>query len=58
MTNRREFLKSAAIGVPLIVAGQGFSQKKSGEIYVKPVVVSTWDSGIRANAEAWKVLAN
>lgn len=57
MTNRREFLKSAAVGVPLIVAGQALGQKTAGVIYGKPVVVSTWDSGIRANAAAWKVLA-
>lgn len=49
-------MKSAAAGVPLIAAGQVFGQKKAGTSYAKPVVISTWDSGIRANAAAWKVL--
>ncbi len=50
-------MKIAAAGVPLMTAGQIFGQKKTGTSYAKPVVISTWDSGIRANAAAWMVLA-
>jgi len=57
MTNRRDFLKSAAVGLPLIAAGDAFGRNQPGQLFAKPVVVSTWDSGIRANAAAWKVLS-
>lgn len=54
--NRRDFLKAAAIGLPLLAASQSSAQTSKRKLYAKPVVVSTWDSGIRANAAAWKVL--
>src|SRR5438132_6064936 len=56
MSDRRTFLKSSLIGLPLIASTDGLSQKKTDTIYRKPLVVSTWDSGIRANAAAWKLL--
>src|SRR5580765_2481153 len=56
MTNRRDFLKAAAAGLPLLAANEVLAQKGIKNAYKKPVVVSTWDSGIRANAAAWKVL--
>lgn len=54
MANRRDFLKSAAAvaALPLAVADQA-----KADSFGRPVVVSTWDSGIRANAAAWKVLS-
>jgi N4-(beta-N-acetylglucosaminyl)-L-asparaginase len=57
--NRRRFLKFPLIGIPLLldqrVIGQKFEVRST--IGVKmPVVVSTWDSGTRANAAAWPVL--
>lgn len=55
MTNRRTFLKSSLAGLPLLVSQQVNGQTAKS-VYKKPVVVSTWDSGIRANAAAWKVL--
>ncbi|MFM9449543.1 hypothetical protein, partial [Streptomyces acidiscabies] len=33
-----------------------FSGKASGTILQKPIVVSTWDAGIRANMAAWEIL--
>lgn len=57
MSDRRSFIKSSLLGVPLIASGTGFSQKRSDPAFKKPLVVSTWDSGLRANAAAWKVLA-
>ncbi len=56
MTNRRDFLRLSAIGLPLIAAGRAFGQKMPVARYSMPLVVSTWDSGIRANAAAWNVL--
>ncbi len=45
-----------AAGIPLIASARGFGRARAAEVYAKPLVVSTWDSGIRANAAAWKVL--
>ena len=56
MTNRRDFLKAAAAGLPLAAVGSVQGTEASRAPYAKPVVVSTWDSGISANAAAWKVL--
>ncbi|MEP6787010.1 MAG: isoaspartyl peptidase/L-asparaginase, partial [Acidobacteriota bacterium] len=58
MTNRRDFLKAAAAGLPLLATGDVLAQNRVKSFYKKPVVVSTWDSGIRANAAAWKVLSD
>lgn len=50
--DRRRFLELPLVGLPLLIANSGFGQTK-----IKiPVVVSTWDSGIRTNAAAWPVL--
>ncbi len=56
MTNRRDFLKTAALGLPLLASVDVLGQKSRAIKYDAPLVVSTWDSGIRANAAAWKVL--
>src|SRR4051812_25897097 len=56
MSDRRTFIKSSLIGLPLLATTDVLMQKGSDAVYKKPMVVSTWDSGIRANAAAWKVL--
>ncbi|MGB2750931.1 MAG: N(4)-(beta-N-acetylglucosaminyl)-L-asparaginase [Pyrinomonadaceae bacterium] len=56
MTNRRSFLKASLAGLPLLAATEAVGQKSAVQVYKKPLVVSTWDSGLRANAAAWKVL--
>ncbi len=43
--------------MPLIAASQSSSNARTGDRFAKPLVVSTWDSGVRANAAAWKVMA-
>jgi N4-(beta-N-acetylglucosaminyl)-L-asparaginase len=51
-TTRRNFIKiSAAAALPLTAV---FAQSKS---VVKPIVISTWNFGIQANEEAWKILS-
>lgn len=50
-------MKAAAAGLPLLAAGDTLAQNNVKSSYKKPLVVSTWDSGIRANAAAWKVLS-
>src|ERR1044072_2473072 len=59
MINRRRFLQFSFLSLPLFSArgaiAQGF--EKTSTLKVKhPVAGSTWDSGLRANAAACKVL--
>ena len=54
MKTRRDFLKLAALGAlvpPTEIAA-------AAKVVTKPVVLSTWNFGLQANAEAWKILSN
>lgn len=53
MKNRRQFLQKSLIGLPLLTSFFSFKRIKST---IKPIVISTWDSGLPVNAEAWKTL--
>ncbi len=55
MTNRRDFLKAAG-AVSLTAAAQPILGAPSSSRFKRPVVVSTWDSGMTANAAAWMLL--
>ena len=55
MINRRKFLQLSAITAPLLAAKKSLANGLEGTI--KPIVVSTWDSGMAVNAEAWKILS-
>ncbi len=58
---RRDFLGLPIAGIPLLLAANANGQEVrpigSGSKVKLPAVVSTWDSGIRANAAAWPLLA-
>ncbi|WP_338647592.1 N(4)-(beta-N-acetylglucosaminyl)-L-asparaginase [Flavobacterium sp. KS-LB2] len=63
MTNRRNFLRTAAIASAAVALNSfkgkpeeenDFSSKKGS----KPIVLSTWNFGIQANAAAWEILKN
>ena len=57
--DRRRFLEIPLLSIPLLAATRAFGQKYEtlSTLRVKtPVVVSTWDSGLRANAAGWPVL--
>lgn len=62
MQSRRNFLRWSAISLPFLSAVKAFAHPKtalertSRIIGNKPIVVSTWDSGLPVNAVAWKVL--
>ena len=59
MLDRRKFLKLPLAGIPLYLAQNLFGQDRErlSTLKVKmPVVVSTWDSGLSANAAAWPIL--
>jgi N4-(beta-N-acetylglucosaminyl)-L-asparaginase len=65
MENRRNFIKTAAIGSVAIALNSFKSKdKKIDEIVIpsknvnKPIVLSTWNLGIQANEAAWEVLKN
>lgn len=58
MYNRRKFLKiSSAASALAAISSSGFSRSfVSGSVAGFPIVISTWDFGVAANKEAWKVL--
>lgn len=55
MINRRKFLHFSALTAPLLTAKKTFAS--NFDVATKPIVVSTWDSGMAVNAEAWKTLS-
>jgi len=57
MENRRKFIKKAVIGsAAFSTLSCANAQQEQKVETVKPIVVSTWNFGMGANAEAWKVL--
>ncbi|MEO0046581.1 MAG: hypothetical protein RL705_1772 [Bacteroidota bacterium] len=62
MSNRRNFLKTAAVG-SVALALQSFTSKEDNSAKPKgktnkPIVLSTWNFGVQANGAAWEVLKN
>lgn len=55
MINRRKFLQISAITAPFIAAKKTLANGLGGTI--KPIVISTWNSGMAVNAAAWKILS-
>ena len=53
--NRRKFLHLSALTAPLLTAKKTLSN--NFDAITKPIVISTWDSGMPVNAEAWKILS-
>jgi N4-(beta-N-acetylglucosaminyl)-L-asparaginase len=59
MFNRRFFLKATALSTTLVALGKKSIASvlpTSTNIANKPIVISTWDFGVAANADAWKIL--
>lgn len=57
MPNRRQFIRLTALGT--LLSGSlipALAQNKPRKKGVKPIVISTWDHGMPANAAAWEVL--
>ena len=53
--NRRKFLKTSAVGISapsILLSSQGKINMNN------PIVLSTWEHGIPANDDAWKILNN
>lgn len=62
MTNRRNFIKTAALGsVALTLPSFTTKEKAKGsnpQQFNKPIVLSTWNFGVKANGTAWEILKN
>src|ERR1700730_15373514 len=59
MFNRRKFLLTSFLSSASVFLGRkAFNQQLNPQMKIlgKPVVISTWDFGKAANAEAWKIL--
>ena len=59
MGNRRKFLQQSFMGTVAITTGKHLFAGSSVPVVKNesPIVISTWDFGVAANAEAWKILA-
>jgi L-asparaginase/N4-(beta-N-acetylglucosaminyl)-L-asparaginase len=62
MSNRRHFLKLSALGglmSSLLLSHKSLAAvgKTTGNAVQKPIVVSTWEHGMPANAAAWQILS-
>lgn len=61
MSTRRKFLQSSLAGSAAMLAGKQFAscaETNTSTLKNNPIVISTWDFGRAANAEAWKVLSS
>lgn len=52
-TTRRNFLKLSAVAAAALPASSMMASTKTAN---KPIVISTWNFGMQANEEAWKIL--
>lgn len=63
-TNRRNFIKKAGILTsafaisPLSAENFLVENKSKTSVPNQPIVLSTWNFGLKANVEAWKILSN
>jgi len=55
--HRREFFRLSALGLPVLMAARTDGRAVGSAKFKPPVVISTWDSGLHANAAAWPVLS-
>jgi len=55
--SRRSFLKNVTLGAGLLSVGRLNAKPMAFDPVNKPIVLSTWDFGVAANAEAWKTLS-
>ena len=55
MINRRKFLHLSALAAPLLATKKTLAN--NFDAITKPIVISTWDSGMPVNAAAWEILS-
>lgn len=59
MLNRRKFIKAGALSATLLAVDTNkviAAPALEPAVLNKPIVISTWDFGVLANAEAWRIL--
>ncbi|MES3016686.1 MAG: N(4)-(beta-N-acetylglucosaminyl)-L-asparaginase [Bacteroidota bacterium] len=59
MVDRRKFLKTTSLAGASLLAGSSFAGTHNSlpeAVLDNPIVISTWDFGIAANAAAWNIL--
>jgi len=56
MYNRRKFIQTTTLSAAVVALNKSCISKDSK--INKPIVISTWDFGVAANADAWKVLSS
>lgn len=56
MSTRRDFIKLSALGAAALPVSNLLA--KPIQPINKPIVISTWNFGLQANAEAWKILSS
>ncbi len=60
MTSRRNFIKTSALASAALLANVSESKasgnQKSNSSVTKPIVLSTWNFGLKANDAAWEIL--
>ncbi|MGC1241669.1 MAG: twin-arginine translocation signal domain-containing protein, partial [Chryseosolibacter sp.] len=54
MTTRREFIKLSALGSGLLASSPILADTATA---TSPIVISTWNFGLKANDAAWKILS-
>lgn len=60
MSTRRKFIRSSVMGSAGVLAAQALPAMEPAPLPIvkdNPIVISTWDFGKAANAEAWKILS-
>lgn len=58
MFNRRKFIKASTFtGFATLLSNEGWTSNEEGIVKGKPVVISTWEAGLRANKAAWEILS-
>ncbi len=63
MTTRRDFIKTSAFASAALLVSNSDANSLVKEVMlkkdsVKPIVLSTWNFGLKANEAAWQVLSN
>lgn len=58
MTSRRKAIKAGLVASAAMIFKPSFSFPRGNGKVNKPIVLSTWSSGIKANEEAWKILSS
>lgn len=56
--SRREFIKTAAIALPMTAVLGACNDVQAKTDKKLPIVVSTWDSGLEVNKVAWQILTS